>query len=149
MDLTMLHRTTLEIQQRENQGIVVLGLRGKLEMGDGDLILREYVEPLLANGNRLLALDLKHVSAIDTAGSGLLLYLAQQYGAAAGRMVLFHLDPAQAKIYELARLEAVVEIYNDEIDAINSFFPDRATPHYDILEYVESQAAHEDQDDKK
>jgi len=145
----MLGHSALEIQQRENQGIVVLELRGKLEMGDGDLILREYVEPLLAQGNRLLAHDLKHVSAIDTAGSGLLLYLAQQYGAAGGRMVLFHLDPAHAKIYELARLEAVVEIYNDEIDAINSFFPDRATPHYDILEYVENQTAHEDQDNKK
>jgi len=145
----MLGHPALAIQQRENQGITVLELRGKLEMGHGDLTLREYVEPLLANGNRRLAMDLKHVTAIDTAGSGLLLYLAQRYSAAGGRMVVFHLDPAQSNIYELARLEAVLEIYNEEIDAINSFFPDRATPHYDILEYVESQAAHDDQERKK
>jgi hypothetical protein len=39
----------------------------------------------------------------------------------------------------MARLESVVEIYRDELDAVNSFFPDRKTARYDILNYVESQ----------
>src|ERR1051326_596281 len=118
----MLHHSSLEIHQREDQGIVILDLHGELEMGNGDVALREFVENLLGQGKRTLILDLAHVSAIDTAGSSVLLFLAQQYQAAGGRLALFKLDPIHAKIYELARLETAIEIYPDELDAVNSFF---------------------------
>lgn len=139
----------LEIHQRENEGIAVLDLSGKLEMDKGDIALREFVESLLAQGNKQLILNLAHVSAIDTAGAGVLLVLAQQYQAAGGRLVLMQVNHAHAKIYEMARLESVIEIYSAETDAVNSFFPDRAVTHYDILDYVETQAPHESQNDKK
>jgi anti-sigma B factor antagonist len=135
----MLHHHNLEIHQREKEGIVVLDLHGKLEMGRGDIALRDSVENLLGQGNRRLILNLDQVSEIDTAGSGVLLSLAQQYRQDGGKMVLFHVDRVHAKIYEMTRLEAVMEIYPDEIDAVNSFFPGRTPPHYDILDYVESQ----------
>jgi hypothetical protein len=41
-----------------------------------------------------------------------------------------------------------VEIYRDQLDAINSFFPDRKVARYDILDYVESHVPHEDQKHK-
>ncbi|HXI39317.1 MAG TPA: STAS domain-containing protein [Bryobacteraceae bacterium] len=141
----MLHHSSLEIHQREDQGIVILDLHGELEMGNGDVALREFVENLLGQGKRTLILDLAHVSAIDTAGSSVLLFLAQQYQAAGGRLALFKLDPIHAKIYELARLETAIEIYPDELDAVNSFFPDRKLPHYDILDYIDSQKTPNDQ----
>lgn len=144
----MLHHT-LEIHQRENQEIQVLDLRGKLEMGTGDVTLRDFADVLFRNGNRQLILNMAHVSAIDTAGSGVLLFLAQQYQSAGGRLVLAQLGDVHVKIYEITRLEAVIEIYANELDAVNSFFPGRTPLHYDILEYVESQPTHEAEDDKK
>jgi anti-sigma B factor antagonist len=141
----MLHHSTLDIHSRDNQGIVILDLRGKLEMGNGDIALREFVESQLGQGDRQLVLNMAHVSDIDTAGMGVLLLLAQQSRDAGGRMVLFKLDRVHAKIYEMARLETVVEIYSDEIDAVNSFFPDRVVAHYDILEYVEEHVHENDQ----
>ena len=140
----MLHHTDLEIHQRETQGVVILDLRGKLEMGRGDIALREYAENLLEQGNRQLILDLAQVSAVDTSGAGVLLFLFDQYRLQGGKLVLLKLDKVHAEIYEVARLEAVMEMYNDGVDAVNSFFPDRAVVHYDILDYIES---HED--DKK
>jgi len=140
----MLHHTELEIRRHENQGVVILELSGKLEMGNGDSILREYAESLFASGNRQLIVDLAHVTSIDTAGSGVLLHVAQHYHEAGEKMVLLNVNGVHAKIYELARLEAVIEIYPDEIEAVNSFFPGRTPPHYDILEYVEEQSNHED-----
>ena len=144
----MLHRNALEIRQRENEGIVILDLSGKLEIGSGDSALRESVDSQLSGGNRRLILNMDQVSAIDTAGSGELLLLARKYQAAGGRVVLFGLNPAHAKIYEMARLETVVEIYPSELDAVNSFFPDRAVQHYDILEYLEENP-HEEHDHEK
>jgi anti-sigma B factor antagonist len=35
-------------------------------------------------------------------------------------------------------LEAVFEVFQNEQDAINSFFPDRELKRYDVLEFVES-----------
>ncbi|MGA2877550.1 MAG: STAS domain-containing protein [Bryobacteraceae bacterium] len=143
----MLHHDQLEIHQREKEGIVILDLHGKLIMGDGDIALRDFVQSLFDAGNRQLMLDFAQVSEIDTSGMGVLLLLAQQYRNSGGRLVLFNIAHSHGKVYEMARLETAIEIYRDELDAINSFFPDRAPPRYDILEYVESQS-HEDKNDK-
>jgi anti-anti-sigma factor len=137
----------LEIQQREKEGIVILELKGHLVMGGGDIALREFVQCLFEPGNRRLILDLAQTSEIDTAGMGVLLLLAQQYNGAGGKMVLFNIARTHGQVYEMARLEGEIEIYRDELDAVNSFFPDRVTVRYDILEYVEKQQ-HEDHHEK-
>jgi anti-sigma B factor antagonist len=144
----MLHHHELEIHQRDCQGIAILDLRGKLELGRGDMVLREYVQTMLDQGNRQLVLDLAQVSTIDEAGAGVLLFLAQEYRGQTGKLVLLKVDKVHAEIYEVARLETVLEFYGDEVDAVNSFFPDRKVAHYDILEYVEEHE-HENVDDKK
>jgi hypothetical protein len=63
-------------------------------------------------------------------------------------MVLYNIAHSHGKVYEMARLETAIEIYRDELDAINSFFPDRKVIRYDILEYVEGQASHDDKSHK-
>ena len=105
------------------------------------------VRPLFDGGNRQLILNLAAVSEIDTSGMGVLLFQAEAYRGGAGKMVLYQLAHAHGKVYELARLESVIEIYRGELDAINSFFPDRKTSRYDILDYVESQ--HHPEGEKK
>jgi anti-sigma B factor antagonist len=144
----MLHHNDLKIQERESQGVVILDLHGKVEMGKGDLALRDFVQSLLDQGNSKLTMNLAAVSEMDSAGVGLLLFLSQEYQKASGKLVLFHVAHSLGEVYELARLEAVIEIYRDELDAVNSFFPDRTPPRYDILDYVESQT-HEHENHKK
>lgn len=139
----MFHLTGLEIHRRDNQGIVVLELHGKLHMGSGDEAVRDFAESLLAQGKRQVILDLSKVSEIDGAGVETLLILAGKYRAAGGRLALFGLNPAHTEVYEATHLDSAIGNFRSEVDAINSFFPDRATPHYDILEYVEEHA-HED-----
>jgi len=134
----MLHHN-LEIRQREKEGIAILDLHGKLVMGGGDIALRDFVQSLFDRDNRQLVLDLAQIVEIDTAGNGVLLFLAEQYRDGGGKLVMFNIAHTHGKIYEMARLEAAVEIYRDELDAINSFFPDRKVANYDILDYVESQ----------
>jgi anti-sigma B factor antagonist len=133
----MLNHDHLEIHQRENEGIVVLDLKGHLVLGAGDNALRDTTESLLDGGNRKLVLNLAHVSNIDSSGAGVLFALAQQYGAAGGKLVLVQLAHVHAELSEMARLEATIEFYELELDAVNSFFPDRVIKHYDILDYVE------------
>ena len=133
----MFNHENLEISRREHDGIIILDLKGHLVMGAGDTALREYVQTLFDGGNRRLILNLAGVSNIDTIGSGALLFLAEEYRIAGGRMVVFQLSHAHGELYEMARLEAALEIYSEESDAVNSFFPERAAPHYDLLDYLE------------
>jgi anti-sigma B factor antagonist len=144
----MFHHDNLEIHQRENEGIVILDLHGKLVMGGSDIALRDFVQSLFDGGNRELMLNLAKISEIDTSGNGVLLFVAQEYANAGGKLVLFNIAHAHGEIYEMARLETAIEIYRDELDAINSFFPDRKVAHYDILDYVESHTPHENKVDK-
>jgi anti-sigma B factor antagonist len=137
----MLHHNNLEIHQRENEGIVVLDLHGKLVMGGGDIALSDCVRSLFDGDNRQLVLNLAATSEIDTSGMGSLLILAEQYRNAGGKIALYNVAHSHGKVYEMARLESSVEIYRDELDAINSFFPDRKVIRYDILEYVEDNVA--------
>jgi anti-sigma B factor antagonist len=133
----MFNHDDLEIHQRERDGIIILDLKGHLVMGHGDSSLRESVQTLFDSGNRRLILNLAGVSNIDSIGAGALLFLAQEYREAGGKLVFFKLAHAHGELYEMARLEAALEIYSEELDAVNSFFPDRAVAHYDILDFVE------------
>ncbi len=135
----MLHHNHLEIQQREKEGIVILDLEGKLILGACESALTERVHALFNGGNRRLILNLAAISEIDTTGMGVLLTEAEEYVKAGGKMVLYNIAHAHGQIYEMARLESAIEIYRDELDAINSFFPDRKTARYDILTYLENQ----------
>ncbi len=133
----MFDHNNLEIHQKERDGIVILDLQGHLVLGASDIALREAVQSLFDHGNRQLILNLGGISKIDTVGGGALMSLAQQYRAAGGKLVLFELVHPHQELYEMARLEAAIEIYGEELDAVNSFFPERAVPHYDILDYIE------------
>src|SRR5260370_32805177 len=127
----------LEIQQREKEGITILDLKGKIVLGPEDLSLRERLLSLLADGIRNVILNLKEVTHIDTAGVGTLVLCTERFRAAGGRLVLANLNPAQAGVASTLKLDSEIDIYPDELDALDSFFPDRAVQHYDILLLVE------------
>ena len=127
----------LEIQQREKEGITILDLKGKIVLGPEDLSLRERLLSLVADGIRNVILNLKEVDHIDTAGVGTIALCTEKFRAAGGRLVLANLSPAQAGVASTLKLDSELDIYPDELDAVNSFFPDRAVRHYDILELVE------------
>jgi hypothetical protein len=52
-------------------------------------------------------------------------------------LALFNLSPSHSALSNAVKLNTAFEIYPDEVSALNSFFPERAVKHYDILEFVE------------
>ena len=127
----------LKISERDRDGIVILDLDGRVTLGAEDLELRERLLSLLAAGKRNLILNFKNVTDIDTAGIGTLVHCATKFEQAQGRIAFLNLAPQHAQIPEILKLNTVMASYNDEQEAVNSFFPERTVPHYDILEFVE------------
>ena len=131
----------LVIQQRENEGIVILDLQGRLVLGPEDVSLRERILLLFSQGTRNIILNLQEVSEIDTAGLGTLVFYTEKFRGAGGKLVLTNLGSHDVSTASLLKLDTELETYKNEQDAVNSFFPDRAVPHYDILEVAEDLAA--------
>ena len=127
----------LQINQRENEGIVILDLKGRLALGPEDVALRQWLQALRDAGSINVAMNLKDVSDIDTTALGTLIFCATKFREAGGRLVLLHLSPSHSRLSNVVQLNTAFQIYPDEESAVNSFFPDRAVQHYDILEFVE------------
>jgi anti-anti-sigma factor len=133
------HSMTFEISPRQREGVDVFDLRGPLVFGDSDLQFRNATEALIGKGKNRLVLSFADVTAMDTVGLGTLLWARQELRKTGGDLALTKLRPAHLDLLTLAKLEALFQIFTDEQDAIDRFFPDRHARQYDILEVVRSQ----------
>jgi anti-sigma B factor antagonist len=129
----------LEIEQRQNEGIFILDLKGRLVLGPEDLAVRQRLQTLLDAGRHSVIINLKEVSDIDSTGLGTLVNCALRFRDSGGKLVLLHLSDSQARLPDILKLNAVFETYRDEAPAVNSFFPERTINRYDILDFVEEQ----------
>ena len=128
----------LKVTQREEDGISILQLKGRLTFGPEDILLDEEIRDTLASRRVRVVIDLANVDKIDSAGLGTLLYARGELRRAGGGLALANLQPAQMKVLLVAKLETVFDVFDSQLDAINSFFPARTIPRYDLLELVTS-----------
>jgi anti-sigma B factor antagonist len=128
---------SLQIEQREIDGIVILDLKGPLTLGHGDLELRDRLPALHQSGKVNIILNLRQVSEIDSTGLGTLVFGLARLRKAGGRLALVNLDRSHLELFLLTRLAIAFEFFADVQDAVDSFFPDRKLKQFDILNFVE------------
>ncbi len=127
------------ISQREREGIALVDLDGRLQLGEPASSMRSYLEQLSASGQNRVVLNLAEVAYIDSTGLGTLVVIANQLKQAGGAMKLVNLNRRNIELMIMTKLSTVFEIFNDETDAVNSFFPDRKIQKFDILEFIQKQ----------
>jgi anti-sigma B factor antagonist len=125
-----------EITEREREGIVILGLKGRLTAGESNPV-REKITELLAAGKANIIFDLAHVEYIDSTGLGGLVISYTQIKKAGGALKLMNLNRRNVELLALTRLHTVFEVFAEEQDAVNSYFPDREIKRFDILAFVQ------------
>lgn len=128
----------LEITHREREGIAILDLNGSLTLGQEDLEFRNELDRLKKARETRVVLNLSGLQKLDNVGMGTLLFAQANLRDAGGNLAIFIAKPSHVALVTEAHLEAVFEVFHDEQDAINSFFPDRAIERYDVLELVKS-----------
>ena len=130
---------SLEITPRSTEGIEILDLNGYLTFGQEDLDFRRELDRLVKAGKIRIALNLGDLRKLDTTGLGTLLFALAKLRKAGGDLAIFNVKPAHIELLTEVGLETVFEAFEDEQDAIDSFFPDREVKRFDILEFIESQ----------
>jgi anti-sigma B factor antagonist len=129
----------LRLDQREKEGIRILDLRGHLKAGDSEATLRTAIDALVKTRTVNVILNLAGVTRIDADGLEALVFCDTQIRRHGGVLKLTRLNMEHLSLSMLTKLNTVFEVFADEQDAINSFFPSRATRHYDVLEWVREQ----------
>lgn len=127
----------LEIHTKEHEGVTVLELKGRITVGPEATALREAVATVTASAGKNLVLNLAQVDFIDSTGLGALVMTANSLRKAGGVMKLLNLNRRNIELLVMTKLATVFEIFTDEQDAINSFFPDRKVKTFDILNFVQ------------
>jgi anti-sigma B factor antagonist len=127
----------LEISQRQREGITILDLKGRITVGPEASALREKVAELDQAGDRKLAFNMAGVDYVDSTGLGALVVCATSLRKKQGDVKLVSLNRRHIELLVMTKLATVFEIYPDEQDAINSFYPDRENKTFDILDFVQ------------
>jgi anti-sigma B factor antagonist len=126
----------LEIEAREREGIVLLDLKGRIVAGAETGAFREGYAKLHAENKFDLILNLFEVDFIDSTGLGAMVVCASTMKKAGGKVKLLSLNKRNIELLVVTRLTTVFEIFDDEQDAVNSFFPGREIRTFDILSFV-------------
>jgi anti-anti-sigma regulatory factor len=79
------------------------------------------------------------VEYIDSTGLGSMVICFTTLQKAGGAMKLMKLNRRNIELLVLTKLSTVFEVFQDEQDAVNSFFPEREIKRFDILSFVKQQ----------
>jgi anti-sigma B factor antagonist len=111
----------IRITEERVDDVTILRLAGRLELDEGDIEFRNYVNRLVAEERVKIVLDLKDVVRIDSAGIGMLVskYLSTRKNG--GTMKLLNLTRHSDHLIDITRLTVVFEIFEDEAEALKSF----------------------------
>jgi anti-sigma B factor antagonist len=134
---------SLEITSTEREGVTIVKMKGRLTVGEASAP-REKVNELVAAGKVNIIFDLSGVDYIDSTGLGSLVICFTSIKKAGGALKLLNLNKRNIELLVLTKLHTIFEVFSDEQDAVNSFFPDREIKHFDILDFVRE---HQDKDE--
>jgi len=126
----------LEVSTREREGIALLDLKGRITAGPDVAAFRDAVETASAGPDAKIILNLQNVDYIDSTGLGAMVMCANRTRNAGGMAKLLNLNRRNVELLVLTKLDTIFEVFDDEMDAINSFFPGREIKRFDILSFV-------------
>ena len=128
---------SLDIQQSEREGIAILELKGRITVGPEATALRDRIAAVTQSGNVNIILNMQHVAYIDSTGLGALVMCGTTLRKQGGNMKLLNLNRRNIELLIMTKIATVFDLFADEQDAVNSFFPDRKIKAFDILSYVQ------------
>ena len=111
----------LKITEREENGISILSLDGRIVLGEESNALREKVKALLAAGQKKVVLNMADVTYIDSSGLGTMVALHTSAKSQGASMKISNLGSKFQEILQVTKLVTVFDAYPTEAAAIGSF----------------------------
>ena len=80
---------------------------------------------------------MQQVDYVDSTGLGALVMTYTTLNKAGGKIKLLNLTRRSIELLVMTKLTTIFEVFDDEQNAVNSFFPDREIKRFDILNFVQ------------
>lgn len=110
----------MKITKRQEDGVVILDLDGKIVLGEGDETLRNSVREVVAAGHRKVVLNLARCPYVDSAGLGELVRCHTRLAQVGGAIALLHLTARMQDLLQITKLVTVFDTFESEEAAIAS-----------------------------
>jgi anti-sigma B factor antagonist len=110
----------LNIKTRDEDGVCVVELNGRIVHGEESHALREKIKSLLAEGQKIIILNLLFVSIIDSTGLGTLVALHASAKASGASLRLSDLGARHSELMQITKLYTVFDIYDSEYEAFRA-----------------------------
>jgi anti-sigma B factor antagonist len=111
----------MHIEERTIGDVVVLDIKGRVQLGEGDELLKDKVNSLLNQGRKKIVLNLAEVPYIDSAGLGEVVRTFTTVSRQGGQLKLLNLTKRITDLLAITKLLTVFDTYDSEQDAVQSF----------------------------
>jgi anti-sigma B factor antagonist len=111
----------MEIAERVVNDVTILDLKGKMTLGEGDELLKDKINSLLANSKKKLGLNLEGVASIDSVGLGEIVRTYPTVSRQGCSLKLLNLTKRIEDLLSITKLLTVFETFDTEAEAIKSF----------------------------
>lgn len=111
----------MQIEERTVGNVVILDLKGKITLGEGDELLKDKVNSLINQGQKKIILNLAEVPYVDSAGLGEIVRTYTTVSRQGGSLKLLNLTKRIADLLSITKLLTVFEVFESENDAVKSF----------------------------
>ena len=112
---------SMTIEERNVGDVVILDLKGKITLGEGDELLKDKVNSLVNQGRRKILLNFGDVPYVDSAGLGEIVRTYTTVSRQGGSLKLLNLTKRITDLLAITKLLTVFETYDAENEAVKSF----------------------------
>jgi anti-sigma B factor antagonist len=111
----------MHIDERVVGNVVVLDVKGKITLGEGDEQLRDRISHLIEQDRKRILLNLAEVPYIDSAGLGRVVQAFTTVKNRGGQLKLVNLTKRITDLLMITKLLTVFETFETEPEALKSF----------------------------
>ena len=111
----------MQIEERAVGDVVVLDLKGRVTLGDGDELLKDKVNSIVNRGFKKIVLNLAEVPYVDSAGLGEIVRTYTTVSRQGGSLKLLNLTKRITDLLSITKLLTVFETFESENEAVQSF----------------------------
>ena len=111
----------MQITERAVTDVMILDLKGKITLGEGDELLKDKVNSLVNQGQRKIVLNLAAVPYLDSAGLGEVVRAYTTVSRQGGSLKLLNLTKRITDLLAITKLLTVFDTFESEEEAVRSF----------------------------
>ena len=111
----------MQIDERSIGDVVILDLKGKITLGEGDEALKDKINSLIQQNRKRILLNLADVPYIDSAGLGEIVRTYTTVSRQGGQLKLVNLTKRITDLLSITKLLTVFETFDTEPEALKSY----------------------------